>query len=113
MKKNGVEEFVERCKNVIEYHDQEKDEEEHSLDRMKARHEESLKKFNNTSLNSEYARAKKEFHIIAKPLPFIVQYPNEPLKARLNSSQTNNIEVKAEKQKNEKSLEFSEIANST
>jgi hypothetical protein len=113
MKKNGVDEFVDRCKKIIEENDEDSEEFGHILDRMKARHGDSLKKFNNTSLNSEFIKTKKEFKFAAKPIPFVLQYPNEPLKARINSSQNSPQEAQVEKQKIDKSIDFSEMANST
>lgn len=52
MKKNGVDEFVDRCKRIIETHDQEVYQWEHSLDRMKARHFESVDKYSSNFITN-------------------------------------------------------------
>ena len=77
MKKNGTDEFVERCKRVIEAHDKEHELWEHSLDRMKARHFESIDKFsNNFTVNQAgFIKARKEYSVEPIQVPFVLKYP--------------------------------------
>ena len=68
IKDHGVDEFVDRCKSVVEYHDLKNDEFEYSTARMRARQQESLEK----TKDSDFKLAKKEYKVALKKIPFIV-----------------------------------------
>ena len=59
IREHGVDEFIARCKEIVERHDEEHEEEIYKTERMRARHNESIEKFENSSLKSEFKKAKK------------------------------------------------------
>ncbi len=59
----------------------EEEEFEHCLDRMKARHEESIKRVS-VGKSDEFVKAKMEYRVKPRPVPFVLKYPDDPLKNR-------------------------------
>lgn len=77
IKDHGVEDFVNRCRSVVQYHDLKNEEFEYSQMRFKARHKESVEKAGDPIIHdSDYKRAKKEYNVALKKIPFVVQYPD-------------------------------------
>jgi hypothetical protein len=75
---HGVEDFVNRCRSVVHYHDLKNEEFEYSQMRYKARHKESIEKAGDPIIHdSDFKRAKKEYNVALKKIPFIVQYPDQ------------------------------------
>ena len=82
IKENGVNEFIEKCRDVVEHHDKTEQERDLSQERVRARHFESIEKYENNSMNSDFKKSSRDNSVILKKLPFSVLYPDEssPLK---------------------------------
>jgi hypothetical protein len=80
IKENGVDDFVTRCKEYVDYHDMLYEEQERSRDRLKAREGEAVEKFDNSSLTNTFKKANKEYNTDLKRPPFIQVFPERSKK---------------------------------
>ena len=77
IKENGVDEFVARCREYVNYHDHLYEEEERSKERIRARETVAIEKFDNSSLSNSFKKASKDYIIEQKRPPFILTYPEK------------------------------------
>lgn len=80
IKENGVDDFVTRCKEYVDYHDMLYEEQERSRDRLKAREGEAVEKFDNSSLTNTFKKANKDYNTDLKRPPFIQVFPERSKK---------------------------------
>ena len=80
IKENGVDQFVERCKEYVQYHDFIYEEEERSQERIRARAEVAIEKFDNSSLSNTFKKASTLYNSELKRPPFIQVYPEKSKK---------------------------------
>jgi hypothetical protein len=59
IKQHGVDDFVDRCKEYVDYNDWVHEEKERSHDRLKAREADAVHRFEDTSLNGVFRKANK------------------------------------------------------
>ena len=80
IKDNGVDVFVTRCREYVEYHDTLYEEKERSRERLKAREGEAVDKFDNSSLTKTFKKANKDYNTDLKRPPFIQVFPERSKK---------------------------------
>ncbi len=76
IRENGVDNFVDRCKSVVDYHDKMQEDSEKEKVRMYARIHDSVEK-SEQGRSSDYKLAQKEYNVAIKKIPFVVLYPDQ------------------------------------